>query len=41
MQALQPQIQNIKEKYKNDPQKLNRAQMALFKEKGVDKAGTG
>ena len=34
MQALQPQIQNIKEKYKNDPQKLNRAQMALFKEKG-------
>jgi len=39
MQALQPQIQNIKEKYKNDPQKLNRAQMALFKEKGVNPMG--
>ena len=39
MQALQPQIQSIKEKYKNDPQKLNRAQMALFKEKGVNPMG--
>ena len=39
MQALQPQIQRIKEKYKNDPQKLNRAQMELFKEKGVNPMG--
>ncbi|MDD9880263.1 MAG: membrane protein insertase YidC [Candidatus Marinimicrobia bacterium] len=38
-QALQPQIQRLKEKYKNDPQKLNRAQMALFKEKGVNPLG--
>lgn len=39
MQALQPQIQKLKEKYKNDPQKLNKAQMALFKEKGVNPMG--
>ncbi len=38
-QALQPQIQRLKEKYKNDPQKLNKAQMALFKEKGVNPMG--
>ncbi|MDD9887250.1 MAG: YidC/Oxa1 family insertase periplasmic-domain containing protein, partial [Candidatus Marinimicrobia bacterium] len=38
-QALQPQIQRLKEKYKNDPQKLNKAQMALFKEKGVNPLG--
>jgi YidC/Oxa1 family membrane protein insertase len=38
-QALQPQIQRLKEKYKHDPQKLNKAQMALFKEKGVNPLG--
>jgi len=38
-QALQPHIQRLKEKYKNDPQKLNKAQMALFKEKGVNPLG--
>lgn len=39
MQALQPQIQKIKEKYKNDPQKLNKAQMELFKDRGVNPMG--
>ncbi len=39
MQALQPQIQKLKEKYKNDSQKLSRAQMELFKEKGVNPMG--
>jgi YidC/Oxa1 family membrane protein insertase len=39
MQALQPQIKNLKEKYKNDPQKLSRAQMELFKERGVNPMG--
>jgi YidC/Oxa1 family membrane protein insertase len=39
MQALQPQIQKLKEKYKNDPQKQSRAQMELFKEKGVNPMG--
>ena len=39
MQALQPQIQRLKEKYKNDSQKLSRAQMELFKEKGVNPMG--
>ena len=38
-QALQPQIHRLKEKYKNDPQKLNKAQMALFKETGVNPMG--
>ena len=39
MQALQPQIQRLKEKYKNDSQKLSRAQMELFKEQGVNPMG--
>ena len=39
MQALQPQIQRLKEKYKNDSQKLSRAQMELFKEEGVNPMG--
>ncbi|MBN4080726.1 membrane protein insertase YidC [Caldithrix abyssi] len=39
MQEVQPKIQLLKEKYKNDPQKLNRAQMELFKEEGVNPMG--
>ena len=39
MQALQPEIQKLKEKYKNDPQRASRAQMELFKERGVNPMG--
>lgn len=39
MQDLQPKIAQLKEKYKNDPQKMNQAQMALFKEEGVNPMG--
>lgn len=39
MQAIQPEIQKLKEKYKNDPQKASRAQMELFKERGVNPMG--
>ncbi len=39
MQALQPEIQKLKEKHKNDPQRASRAQMELFKERGVNPMG--
>ncbi len=39
MQAIQPQIKIIKEKFKNDPQKLNKAQTDLFKQEGVNPLG--
>ena len=39
MQAIQPEIQKLKEKYKNDQQKASRAQMELFKERGVNPMG--
>ena len=39
MQAVQPELQKLKEKYKNDPQKASRAQMELFKERGVNPMG--
>jgi YidC/Oxa1 family membrane protein insertase len=39
MQKLQPQIASIKEKYKDDPKKLNEEQMALFKAHKVNPAG--
>lgn len=39
MQDLQPKIQRLKEKYKNDSQKFSRAQMELFKEEGVNPMG--
>ena len=39
MQALQPQIKIIKEKFKNDPKKLNKAQTDLFKQEGVNPLG--
>ena len=32
MQALQPKLTELKEKYKNDPQKLNQATMKMYKE---------
>jgi YidC/Oxa1 family membrane protein insertase len=39
MQALQPEIAILKEKHKNNPQKLNQATMGLYKEHGVNPLG--
>src|SRR3954454_7653656 len=36
MQALQPYIKEIQEKYKDDRERMQREQMALFKEHGVN-----
>jgi len=39
MQSLQPLIAELREKYKKDPQKLNKATMRLYKEQGVNPLG--
>ena len=39
MQKIQPQVNSLREKYKNNPQKLNQATMQLYKEKGVNPLG--
>ncbi len=39
MQALQPLMEELKEKYKDEPQKMNQAVMGLYKEYGVNPAG--
>ncbi len=39
MQKLQPEIERIREKYKNDPQAMNTATMALYKENKVNPTG--
>ncbi|NOZ04620.1 MAG: membrane protein insertase YidC [FCB group bacterium] len=39
MQAIQPKVAALKEKYKKDPQKLNKATMDLYKEYGVNPLG--
>lgn len=39
MQALQPLMTEIKEKYKDDPQKMNQQVLNLYKEYGVNPAG--
>jgi YidC/Oxa1 family membrane protein insertase len=39
MQALQPMIEEIREKHKDDPQKMNTQVMRLYKEYGVNPAG--
>jgi YidC/Oxa1 family membrane protein insertase len=39
MQAVQPLLQEIQAKYKNDPQKLSQKQMELFKEHKVNPLG--
>jgi YidC/Oxa1 family membrane protein insertase len=39
MQRLQPEMERLKEKYKNDAQALNNAVMALYKENKVNPAG--
>lgn len=36
MQALQPEMQKIREKYKNDPQKSQQETMALFQKHGIN-----
>ncbi len=39
MQAIQPEIDKLKRKYPNDPQKLQQAQSKLMKERGVSMWG--
>ncbi len=39
MQFLQPQMSEMKEKYKNDPQRLNKEMMKLYKDHGVNPLG--
>jgi YidC/Oxa1 family membrane protein insertase len=39
MQALQPMMEEIKEKYKDDPAKMNEQVMKLYKDYGVNPAG--
>jgi len=39
MQYLQPKLTEIREKYKNDPQRMNREMMKLYKEHGVNPMG--
>jgi YidC/Oxa1 family membrane protein insertase len=39
MQLLQPKIAEIKEKYKDDPQKMNKETMALYGTYGINPAG--
>lgn len=36
MQKLQPQMKELQEKYRDDPKKLNKAMMRLYKEHGVN-----
>ncbi|MFH0991994.1 MAG: membrane protein insertase YidC [bacterium] len=40
MQSLQPMIKELQEKYKEDPQKMNQQVMNLYKEYGVNPAGS-
>lgn len=39
MQAVQPELKKLQEKYKNDKQKLQQATMELYKEHGVNPLG--
>jgi YidC/Oxa1 family membrane protein insertase len=39
MQKLQPQIMKLREKYKNDREKLNREMMDIYKKKGINPLG--
>ena len=39
MQQIQPELTLIREKYKNNAQKLNQAQMQLYKKRGVNPLG--
>ena len=40
MQSIQPEINALREKYKNNPTKLNQATIELYKKKGVNPLGT-
>ena len=40
MQAIQPEIQRLQKKYKDDPQRMNREQQKLMKEHGVSMWGS-
>ncbi len=39
MQTLQPEVEKLKKKHKDDSQKLNQEMMKLYREKGVNPAG--
>ncbi len=39
MQAIQPEINALKERYKNDPQRMQQEQIKLFREHGVNPLG--
>ncbi len=39
MQKLQPQIAKLREKYKNDKEKLNAEMMGIYKQKGINPLG--
>jgi YidC/Oxa1 family membrane protein insertase len=39
MQAVQPEMERIREKYKKDPQAMNAAMMALYKQHKINPAG--
>jgi YidC/Oxa1 family membrane protein insertase len=39
MQKLQPEIEELREKHKKDPQRLNKAMMELYRERGVNPLG--
>ena len=39
MQKIQPELLAIRDKYKNNPKKLNQAQMQLYKKRGVNPLG--
>ncbi|MBI1372828.1 MAG: membrane protein insertase YidC [Phycisphaera sp.] len=41
MQQLQPEMERLKEKYADNPQKLNQETMKLYQEKGVNPLGMG
>ena len=39
MQAVQPKLKKIQEKYKSDPQKLNAEMVKLYRDNGVNPLG--
>jgi len=41
MQAMQPELERLKKKYKDDQSKLNQEMMKLYREKGVNPAAMG
>lgn len=41
MKDVQPKLQQIREKYKNNPQKMNQEMMALYKKEGINPLNPG